>query len=140
MKLSVDAGVPFGKIEATPTGWCLSYVLAGPDARYRATLLELGPQEVAALAADFAIAYRRYVALKASLPPGHEVVEPIGANLTVRIGPFAEGVCLGGYHDPVRHLGQIQARVAALEALALRGPAMVEQAAALAAARPSPQS
>lgn len=87
----------FAEIHADLSGWRLEFGFYGPDRRHNLRLVTFGFNEAPHLGGHLEAAFNKYVLLKPRIAPGAEFEEQFG-YVTLRIGGFADGICLGNYH------------------------------------------
>lgn len=131
MEIREALGLPDGSLIATSKDWKIQFDFAGPDRRYRYTLLSLGFHEVDTLIKEYPAAFERYEKLKQELPTSTKANETFSANLTIRVNDFAEGVCLSNYRSPVKTRRELDLYVETLRKAQLRGAELMRAAASL---------
>lgn len=123
--------ISHGALVATEAAWRVTFAFPGPDARYSYTVLELRALQVQTLLRDYERGFDRYELLKGTLPRGINATEQFGGFLTIRVGDFAEGVCLSSYQVPVRTRAELDRRLRELRSAIGRGDELVAAAKAL---------
>ncbi|WP_372623375.1 hypothetical protein [Falsiroseomonas sp.] len=116
-----------GEILADKDGWRLSFYLRGPDSRYSGSWFKVEASEVPRLIEGYRSAFLRFEQISAAVPDGTKVNESKG-RLTIRVGDFAAGVCMGSYHNAVGTRNSLQTVTDALTRALSRGPALVAAA------------
>src|SRR5262245_55178777 len=87
-----------GNLEVEAQGFRMRYYFPGPDLRYNGTFVDIAGGDVEAYIEAFIDNWHEYERLKATVPPRGGFEKPGRMGMTIRIGPFNEGVCLRSYH------------------------------------------
>ena len=91
-----------GEIVVTTTEWKISYYFSGPDFRYNGTFIILDGKDINKYIDAWADNFKKYQNLKKSMPKEGNSEFPGTMQMSIRIGGFAEGVCIRSYHMPIR--------------------------------------
>ena len=111
-----------GTLRVRASGWSVNYYFPGPDRRYSGRFVSYKDSDIPQLIDAYEVAYLRYTSLKASAVPGGEltVSEPMG--LTIRIGGYAERICMHSYRNPIRDEAGLARKLQAYKRALERGP------------------
>lgn len=96
-----------GKLKISKSSWEISYYFPGPDMRYNGTFVSVLGGSIEMYIAAFGENWKEYEQLKSAVPSGGEFSKPGKMGMDIRIGSFAEGVCIKSYHMPISTLQQL---------------------------------
>ncbi len=105
-------------------GWEISYYFRGPDLRYNGTFVSVRGSLVAQYIEAFEKNWQEFQHLQASIPPGGEFSKPGQMGMKIRIGAFAQGVCLQSSHMPISTRQQLDRVLESYRYAATRAPAI----------------
>jgi len=97
-----------GKINISKNGWYIEYYFPGPDLRYNGTLVHIDGKQIDAYITAWKENYEQYLSLKDNIPKDGKFETSGKMNMTIRIGGYAEGVCLKSYHMPVNSKNKLE--------------------------------
>lgn len=109
-----------GTLEVTRTGFRIRYYFPGPDNRSNGTFVNVEGHRLEEYIAAFGNNWNEYQRLKLTIPKGGEFQHPGEMGMTIRIGKFAEGVCLQSYHMPIYSLDGLNRVIESYEYAAKR--------------------
>lgn len=90
-----------GKLKITKSSWEISYYFSGPDLRYNGTFVSVPSKYVEDYICAFYDNWSEYMKLKESIPSGGEFSKNGKMGMSIRLGGFAQGVCIKHYHMPI---------------------------------------
>lgn len=90
-----------GELKVRRDGWSIEYYFPGPDRRYNGTFVSIPGQQVDIYIQAWKVNFAKYEELKRKGLHG-ELQTNGDLGMTIRIGGYAEGVCLRSYHMPKR--------------------------------------
>ena len=90
-----------GKLKVTISDWEVMYYFSGPDFRHKGTFVHLPGSKLSSYIAAYTENWCEFEKLKSDLPPGGDFNKPGKGEMTIRVGRFAEGICIRSYHNPV---------------------------------------
>ncbi|MBB1397067.1 MULTISPECIES: hypothetical protein [unclassified Pseudoalteromonas] len=97
-----------GKLKVTKSSWEISYYFSGPDMRYNGTFVSVLGREINKYIAAFNENWEEFEKLKATIPSGGDFSKQGKMNMYIRIGNFAQGVCINSYHMPINSKQQLK--------------------------------
>lgn len=97
-----------GKLRVTKNSWEIFYYFSGPDSRYSGDIVTIQGSAIRQYAEAFRDNWLEYQSLKKSIPEGGEFSKAGKLDMTIRVGKFAEGVCIRSYHMPVNTLEKLK--------------------------------
>lgn len=109
-----------GTLEVTAADWHIRFYFAGPDRRYNGTFFRVPGSQVDEYVAAYLQNWQTYLGLKQHIPAGANFDQAGLLGMRIRIGSFAEGVCLTSYHDPIRDQGALNRRIEGLRRAAVK--------------------
>ena len=95
-----------GELKVRKDGWSIEYYFPGPDRRYNGTFVSIPGQQVDKYIQAWKFNFTKYEDLKRKGLHG-ELQTDGDLGMTIRIGGYAEGVCLRSYHMPKRSKEEI---------------------------------
>ena len=96
-----------GKLKVNKLSWEISYYFSGPDMRYNGTFFSVPGGSIDEYIIAFDDNWAEYEKLKTAIPKGGEFSTHGKKGMTIRIGNFAEGVCVQSYHMPISSRQQL---------------------------------
>lgn len=111
-----------GALKVTKTAWEIFYYFSGPDLRYKGTFVKISGSSIEQYIAAFNDNWAEFEQLKDSIPSGGEFSKPGKMGMTIRIGRFAQGVCINSYHMPINSIQQLDRVVGGYKYAAERAP------------------
>ena len=111
-----------GTLKVTKTSWEISYYFSGPDRRYNGTHVKVPGTSVAAYISAFSENWAEYKSLKSTIPSGGDFSKTGRMGMVIRIGSFAEGVCIQSYHMPINSSQQLERVISAYRYASQRAP------------------
>lgn len=120
-----------GRLKISKTAWEISYYFPGPDMRYKGTFVSVPGTSIEQYIAAFNENFAEYERLKASIPKGGEFSKDCKMGMSIRIGNFAQGVCLRAYHMPINSVHQLEKVIGGYRYAAERAPRIQEFLASL---------
>jgi hypothetical protein len=111
-----------GKLKVTRTSWEISYYFPGPDLRYSGTFVSVPGRSIEQYISAFRDNWAEYEQLKATIPRGGEFSKTGKMGMTIRIGNFAQGVCLQSYHMPITSAQRLETVIDGYRYAAQRAP------------------
>jgi hypothetical protein len=111
-----------GKLKVTKISWEISYYFSGPDMRYNGTFVSVPGKGIEQYISAFNDNWADYKKLKESIPKGGEFSKVGKMGMTIRIGRFAQGVCIQSYHMPIYSEKQLERLIAGYRYAAQRAP------------------
>ncbi|MEW6208095.1 MAG: hypothetical protein AB1631_06995 [Acidobacteriota bacterium] len=89
-------------MQVSKIAWSIEYYFSGPDLRYNGTFVRVQGTEVEKYIQAFIDNWEEFEKLKAAIPKDGEFSKPGKMGMTIRVGGFAEGVCINSYHMPIK--------------------------------------
>lgn len=111
-----------GKLKVTKTGWEIAYYFPGPDMRYNGTMFSVPGSWVERYISAFRDNWAEYEQLKASIPKGGEFCKNAEMGMSIRIGKFAQGVCIQSHHMPITSAQHLEIVINGYRYAAQRAP------------------
>lgn len=111
-----------GKLKVTKTSWEIFYYFSGPDMRYNGTFVSVPGRSIEQYISAFNENWVEYEQLKMALPKGGEFSKLGRMGMTIRIGNFAQGVCIQSYHMPISTVQQLEKVIGSYRYAAQRAP------------------
>jgi len=111
-----------GKLKVTKTSWEISYYFSGPDLRYNGTFVSVQGKSVEQYISAFHDNWEEYKKLKESIPKGGEFSKAGKMGMSIRIGNYAQGVCIQSYHMPISSEQQLEKVISGYRYAAQRAP------------------
>jgi len=99
-----------GKLRVSDSSWEIFYYFPGPDMRYNGTIVTVAGSLIDQYIIAFSENWNEYEQLKAAIPEGGNFSKPGKLGMEIRIGGFADGVCIRNYHMPIssgQHLEKV---------------------------------
>ncbi|TPE54112.1 hypothetical protein FJM67_05735 [Maribrevibacterium harenarium] len=90
-----------GKLKVNKESWEISYYFSGPDSRYNGTFVSVPGESVERYISAFIDNWEDYKKLQESIPKGGDFSTVGKMGMSIRLGNFAEGVCIQSYHMPI---------------------------------------
>jgi hypothetical protein len=128
-------GFAAAELIANNDGWMLRFTFPGPDRRYNPQYVTVYPNEVRHLRTALVDAMNKYLTLKPIVAGTAEITEAFG-HVTLRVGGWADGVCLGGHHVRLRDSVALAGFLTVLSKASVRGTILVGGLRKAAALRP----
>ena len=91
-----------GKLRVTNNKWEVVYYFSGPDQRYNGTFVTLLGSTLQSEIDAYFENWAEFQSLKVALPSGGQFNKPGKREMQIRVGGFAEGVCIRDYHNPIK--------------------------------------
>jgi hypothetical protein len=123
IKERVELGLR-SEIVADKNGWWLRFVLPGPDLRYNSDIIEIYRNQIADFRDEIIEGHRFYLAAKPSVTAKAEVEKKFG-SITVRVGGYHDGLCIGHYRCLLRPGNGLDRFLAELDRIPGRGEELV---------------
>lgn len=98
-----------GKLKVSIAKWEIYYYFSGPDMRYNGTSVSVSGDSIEQYISAFNENWAEYEQLKASIPKGGEYSKNGKMGMSIRVGGFAQGVCLYSYHMPISSIQRLEA-------------------------------
>jgi len=111
-----------GKLKISKATWEISYYFAGPDMRHNGTFVSVPGNSIEQYISAFNDNWAEYEQLKASIPNGGEFSKISKMGMSIRIGNFAQGVCIRSYHMPISSAQQLERITGGYRYAAQRAP------------------
>lgn len=111
-----------GKLRVTKTSWEVSYYFPGPDLRYNGTFVSVPGGSIEKYISAFNENWAQYEKLKETIPIDGEFSKLGKMGMTIRIGNFAQGVCIRSYHMPISLKQQLEKLIGSYCYAAQRAP------------------
>lgn len=111
-----------GKLKIKKNSWEISYYFSGPDMRYNGTFVSIPGNLIEAYISALNENWADYEQLKLAIPNGGEFKKIGKLGMNIRIGSFAQGVCLESYHMPINSKRQLDETIEAYRYAANRAP------------------
>lgn len=90
-----------GKLEVHKTFWEILYYFPSLDLRHKGTFVKIPGIAIKDYIKAFEENGADYEQLKLAIPNGGEFTKDGKLGMSIRIGSFAQGVCLRYYHMPI---------------------------------------
>ena len=97
-----------GALKVSTTSWEIQYYFPGIDLRRKGTFKNIPGAVIREFAQAYQENWEEFQRLKSALPPDGEFTSSGACGMTIRVGSFAEGVCLEFFHRPVSSEAQLQ--------------------------------
>ena len=111
-----------GKVQVSKVSWKIVYYFPGSDLRYNGDLVTIPSDTVRQYIQAFNENWNEYLKLKETIPRGGEFNKSGKMGMSIRIGGFAEGVCLLSYHMPISTKAKLDQVVKGYEYALERAP------------------
>ena len=111
-----------GKLKVTKASWEISYYFPGPDMRYNGMFVSVPGASIERYISAFNENWEEYEKLKSAIPSGGDFSKPGKMGMTIRIGAFAQGVCIQSYHMPISSKQQLEKVIGGYRYAAQRAP------------------
>ena len=112
------------EIVADKNGWWLRFLLPGPDLRYNSDIIEIYRNQIADFRDEIIEGHRFYLAAKPSVTAKAEVEKKFGF-ITVRVGGYHDGLCIGHYRCLLHPGNGLKRFLAELDRVPGRGEELV---------------
>ena len=90
-----------GKLKVKKESWEINYYFPGPDLRHNGVFVVVPEAHIESYISAFRDNWEDFEKLKSSIPIGGEFTKEGKMGMMLRIGKFAQGVCLRSYHMPI---------------------------------------
>jgi hypothetical protein len=90
-----------GKLKVSRIGWEILYYFPGPDLRHNGKFFTIAGASISRHIQAYEENWQEFAQLKATIPKGGTFSKPGTHGMTIRIGDFAEGVCVEHYRLPI---------------------------------------
>jgi hypothetical protein len=97
-----------GKLKVSKISWEITYYFHGPDMRYNLTVVSVPGSSIEQYITAFNDNWAEYEQLKASIPKDGAFEKNGKMGMSIRIGNFAQGVCLRSHHMPISSAQQLE--------------------------------
>lgn len=97
-----------GRLKISKTDWEILYYFPGPDLRHNGTFKNIPGSLIDQYIQAYQDNWQEYVQLKSAIPSGGDFSKTGKCGMTIRIGNFAQGVCLQSYHMAVSSEEQLK--------------------------------
>lgn len=104
----------------------LPYYFSGPDMRYNGTFVSVPGGSIEKYISAFSENWKEYEQLKSSIPSDGEFSKLGKMGMDIRIGNFAQGVCIKSYHMPIDTRQQLEKVISGYRYAAQRAPKIQE--------------
>ena len=111
-----------GKLRVTNARWDVVYYFSGPDQRYNGTFVTLFGTTLQNDIDAYRENWAEYQTLKAALPTDGEFSKAGKREMQIRIGKFAEGVCIRSHHNPIRNASALERVITGYKYAIARAP------------------
>lgn len=111
-----------GTLKVTQSAWEISYYFSGPDLRYKGTFITIPGDSIEQYIVAFNENWKEYEQLKSAIPVGEDFSKSGKMGMTIRIGKFAQGVCIQAYHMPINSEQQLDKVISSYRYAAKRAP------------------
>ena len=111
-----------GKLYVNGASWGIKYYFKGPDFRYNGTFFTAAGSNIANFISALQANWKEFLKIKEAVPAGGSFTKPGQMGMTIRVGSFAQGVCLHGHHMPIASDMQLQQLVASYMYASDRAP------------------
>ncbi len=111
-----------GKLKVTTTSWEIAYYFPGPDMRYNGTFVTVPGSSVELYISAFIENWAEYEKLKTAIPKDGEFTKPGKNGMVIRIGRFAQGVCIRSHHMPINSKQRLDQVITGYRYAAERAP------------------
>jgi hypothetical protein len=111
-----------GKLKVTKSSWEISYYFSGPDLRYNGTFITVPGSSIEQYISAFNDNWKEYERLKSATPAGGDFSKSGKMGMTIRIGKFAQGVCIHSYHMPISSAQQLNKVISGYRYAVQRAP------------------
>lgn len=120
-----------GKLKVTKMDWEISYYFPGPDMRYNGDFVSVPGNSIEKYISAFNENWAEYEQLKSAIPSGGNFSKKGKMGMMIRIGNFAQGVCIQSYHMPISSKQQLQKVISGYRYAFQRAPQIQEFLASL---------
>jgi len=90
-----------GELKIYKNSWTIEYYFPGPDLRYNGQYLRIEGEKIDDYIEALQQNFVEYQKLKKESIAGKFFSRPAKMNMTIRIAPFSEGVCLMGHNKAI---------------------------------------
>ena len=111
-----------GKLRVTITSWEISYYFPGPDHRHNGTLISVPGSSIEKYISAFNENWAEYEQLTSAIPSGGDFSKSGKMGMTIRIGSFAQGVCIQSHQMPISSKQQLEKVIGSYRYASQRAP------------------
>lgn len=111
-----------GKLKVTKASWEITYYFSGPDLRYNGEFVSIAGNSVEQYISAFQENWAEYKKLMETIPKGGEFSKGGKMGMSIRIGNFAQGVCVKSYHMPISSEQQLEKVISGYRYAVQRAP------------------
>lgn len=97
-----------GKLKVSKAAWEIFYYFPGIDLRHNGTFVSVPGSSVEQYISAFNDNWTEYEQLKVTIPKGGDFSKNGKMGMSIRIGHFAQGVCLRLHHMPISSASQLE--------------------------------
>lgn len=90
-----------GSLRVSKMSWEITHYFPGPDLRHNGKFFTIQGSSINNHIEAYEENWREFLLLKTSIPKGGTFSKSGTGGMTIRIGDFAEGVCVEHYHIPI---------------------------------------
>jgi hypothetical protein len=104
-----------GELKIYKDYWYIEYYFSGPDLRYNGQIFRIRGENIEEYIVALKDNFLEYQELKKQNITGKMLSKPVKMNMTIRLAPFSEGVCLFGHHKAIATQKQLERIVASYQ-------------------------
>jgi hypothetical protein len=101
-----------GELKIYKQGWYIEYYFPGPDSRYSGQHFNIKGEDIEEYIVALNENFLEYKRLKEENVQRKIFSKPAKMNMTIRIAPFSEGVCLFGHNKAIANQKQLNKLIA----------------------------
>lgn len=111
-----------GKLKVKKSSWEISYYFCGPDMRYKGDFFSIPGSSIENYISALNENWSEFEKLKSVIPNGGDFSKPGKMEMNIRVGHFAQGVCIHSYHMPICSKQQLEEVINAYRYASQRAP------------------
>lgn len=111
-----------GTLRVSRTEWEVRYYFPGPDLRHKGEFVTIPGKLIDDYIEAFEANFREFETLKAAIPANGDFKKDGKRGMSIRVGRFAQGVCIRSYHMPVSTEVQLERVTSGYRYAATRAP------------------
>lgn len=115
-----------GELRVSKNEWEVRYYFPGPNLRHKGEFVTVPGKLIDGYIEAFEANYREFETLKAVIPANSDFSKDGMRGMSIRLGRFAQGVCIRSYHMPLSTRAQLERVTDGYRYAAKRAPQIQE--------------